>query len=372
MPNEDPDNLGTTSPYYLGTTSVQFKGTFVGVPNNGTLTTSGLIGNTMYDIGNPYPSNIDADLFLANNSTDGTLYFWRKTNGASGTAYATYTLAGGVANGGFPAPNGIIAPGQGFIVKTGASATSLTFTNAMRVNNAIAGQFLKTKQPASKDRIWLNLSNAASSFNQVLIAYMEGATVGIDQGIDGAYINDSKVALTSSINNEEYTIQGRPAFDTTDVVALNFKTDVAGDFTISLDHFEGVFATGQAIYLVDSKTGSETNLQSSNYTFTATAGIDNTRFLLKYQKTLKVVDAEFNDNSVTVFGNNGTLFVKSAVNVIKNIKVFDIQGRLLAELKNVKLNTASIANLKTQQTLIVQIQSEDNQLVSKKVLIAKP
>ncbi|QBN17868.1 heparinase II/III family protein [Flavobacterium nackdongense] len=372
MPNEDPDNLGTTSPYYLGTASIQFKGTFVGVPNNGTLTTSGLIGNTMYDIGNPYPSNIDADLFLANNATDGTLYFWRKTNGASGTAYATYTLAGGVANGGFPAPNGIIAPAQGFIVKTGAAATSLTFTNAMRVNNATYGQFLKTKQPASKDRVWLNLSNASGSFNQVLIAYMDNATIGVDQGIDGAYINDSKVALTSNINNQDYVIQGRPAFNATDVVALNFKTDVAGDFTIKLDQFEGVFATGQAIYLVDSKTGSETNLQSSNYTFTATAGIDNTRFSLKYQKSLKVVDSEFNDSTVLVFENSGTLFVKSAVSAIKNIKVFDIQGRLVAELKNVKSNTASIVNLKTQQTFIVQIQSEDNQLVNKKVLIGKP
>jgi Heparinase II/III-like protein len=372
MPNEDPDNLGTSSPYYLGTTSIQFRGTFIGVPNNGTLTISGLLGNTMYDIGNPYPSNIDADLFLANNATDGTLYFWRKTNGVSGTAYATYTLAGGVANGGFPAPNGIIAPAQGFIVKTGAAATSLTFSNAMRVNNATYGQFLKTKQPASKDRVWLNLSNASGSFNQVLIAYMDGATVGVDHGIDGAYINDSKVALTSSINNQDYVIQGRPTFDATDVVALNFKTDVAGDFTIALDQSEGIFTAGQSVYLVDNKTGIEKDLKSGSYNFTAVAGIDNSRFSLKYQKTLKVVDSEFDTSTITVFGDNGTLFVKSAISPITNIKVFDIQGRLLAESKNVKSNEASITNLKKQQIWIVQVQSEDGQLVNKKVLIAHP
>jgi hypothetical protein len=368
MPNEDPDNLGITSPYYLGNSTIQFKGTFLGVPNNGTLTTTGLTANTMYGIGNPYPSNIDADLFLDANATDGTLYFWRKTNGASGTAYATYTTAGGVANDGFPAPNGIIAPCQGFIVKTGAAATSLTFTNAMRVNNATYGQFLKTKQTATKDRVWLNLSNAVGSFNQTLIAYMDGATLGVDNGIDGQDINDSTVALTSSINNKEFVIQGRPAFDVTDVVALNFKTDVAGDYTIALDHFEGVFANGQAIYLGDSKTGIETDLKTGSYNFTADSGVDNARFSLKYQKTLKVIDAEQNDNSITVYANKGSLFVISTATAIQNIKVFDIQGRLVHEQKNVKSKSVTITDLKMHQALIVQVSSEDHKVVTKKVL----
>ena len=368
MPNEDPDNLGTTSPYYLGNTAIQFKGSFLGVPNNGTLTTTGLTANTMYGIGNPYPSNIDADLFLAANSTDGTLYFWRKTNGASGTAYATYTTAGGVANGGFPAPNGIIAPCQGFIVKTSAAATSLTFTNAMRVNNATYGQFLKTKQTAAKDRVWLNLSNASGSFNQVLIAYMNSATLGVDKGIDGAFINDSKVALTSNINNVEYVIQGRPAFDATDVVALNFKTDVAGEYSISLDQFEGVFANGQAVYLTDSKTGVETDLKTGAYNFNAAAGAENSRFTLKYQKTLKVIDAEQNDTNIIIYSNKGTLYVMSKASAINSITVFDIQGRLISEQKNVNASAASLTNLKTNQTLVVQVKTEDTKIVNKKVL----
>jgi hypothetical protein len=367
MPNEDPDNLGTSSPYYLGTNNIQFKGTFVGLPNNGTISRTGLTANTTYGIGNPYPSNIDADLFLAGNATDGTLYFWRKTNGAAGTAYATYTLAGGVGNGGFPAPNGIIAPCQGFLVKTGAAATSLTFTNAMRVNNATYGQFFKTKETATKDRIWLQLSNAKGSFNQALIAYMKEATLGVDNGIDGAYINDSKVALTSNINGKEYVIQGRPAFDVSDVVALNFKTDVAGEYTISLDQMEGVFANGQAVYLVDSTTGVETDLKAAPYHFTAAAGVDTTRFSLQYQKTLKVNDSKFNENQIAIYSINGNLVVKSE-SAIRNIQVYDIQGRLVHELKNVNANAATIANLKTNQALIVQVSSEDNQVVSKKVL----
>jgi len=367
MPNENPAELGTSSNYFLGTSPITFNGVFVGVPNNGNITRTGLTSDSYYSVGNPYPSNIDADLFLAGNSTGGTLYFWRKTNGAVGTAYATYTTAGGVANGGFAAPNKFIAPCQGFIVKTGAAATSLTFTNAMRANMATPPIFQKTKQEVT-NRVWLNLTNATGSFNQALIAYMDGATNGVDNGIDGEYINDSKVALTSSINNAEYVIQGRPAFDASDVVALNFKTDIAGDYSIALDHFDGVFATGQAVYLVDSKTGVETDLKVGGYNFTAAAGVDNARFSLKYQKTLKVIDSEFNDNSVTVYANKGTLYVKSVESAISNIKVFDIQGRLLHEQNNVKSNTATISNLKSQQALIVQVISEENDVVTKKVL----
>jgi hypothetical protein len=367
MPNENPADLGTSSAYYTGASAINFSGTVVGVPNNGTLTLTGLATDSFHATGNPYPSNLDADLFLGGNTTGGTLYFWRKTNGAVGTAYATYTTAGGVPNGGFT-PTKIIAPCQGFIVKTGVGISSLTFTNTMRPNNAVLGQFLKTREVATKDRIWLKLSNTSGAFNQALIAYMDGATTGVDNGIDGEYINDSKVALTSNINNGEYVIQGRPTFDATDVVALNFKTDLAGDFSISLDQFDGVFATGQAIYLVDSKTGSETDLKAGGYNFTAAAGVDNARFSLKYQKTLKVIDSEFNDNSVTAYANKGTLYVKSGESAINNIKVFDIQGRLVHEQNNVKSNTATISNLKSQQALIVQVSTEDNKVVSKKIL----
>jgi hypothetical protein len=372
MPNENPSIRGTSSDYYLGNAAIAFNGEFVGVPNNGTLTTTGLTANKFYSVGNPYPSNLSADLFINGNSTGGTLYFWRKTNGVVGTAYATYTLLGGAGtgagNGGIGAPSGIIAPCQGFIVKTGAAATSLTFTNAMRLTNTTYGKFFKTKQEVTKNRLWINLSNATGAISQTLIGYMDGATVGIDNGIDGEYINDSSIALTSSIDNKEYTIQGRPTFDASDVVALNFKTNVAGDYSIALGDFDGVFSTGQNVYLVDSKTGIDTDLKTGAYNFTAEAGVDNARFSLKYQKTLKVIDSEFNENSVSVYRNNGSLFVKSNTSTINNIKIFDVQGRLIAEQKDVKSNTASFSNLKANQALIVQVSGDNNSVVSKKVV----
>ena len=372
MPNENPAILGTSSDYYLGNTAITYNGEFTGIPNNGDVNITGLSSNTYNAVGNPYPSTISATLFLSGNSTDGVLYFWRKTNGVVNTtsAYATWTTLGAAGSTNAPnnvAPDGTIAVGQGFIVKTGAAATTLSFTNAMRTGNN-SPQFFKTKQVAQKDRVWLNLTNTSGAFSQTLIGYVEGATSGVDNGIDGKYINDSPIALTSNINNEEYTIQGRPAFDASDVVALNFKTDLAGDYTIAIDHVDGLFSGSQDIYLVDSKTGMETNLKTSSYTFAATAAVDNTRFSLKFQKTLSIDAQVLNDNSVLVYKNNGLIYVNSKAKMMNNIKVFDIQGRLLAERKNVKSNVTSIQNLSaSNQILIVKVTTDDNQVISKKV-----
>jgi hypothetical protein len=90
---------------------------------------------------------------------------------------------------------------------------------------------------------------------------------------------------------------------------------------------------------------------------------------LKYQRTLNVDAPEFNQNNVRVYINNSTLYVNSGTSVINTIKVYDIQGRLIAQQKNVKATTAAISNLKaTRQVLIVKITSEDNSMVTKKVV----
>jgi len=357
-----PDNAdaGTPTPY---------AGQFTGTLNNGDVSIPVSIG-TYNAIGNPYPSVVFANDFINGNSTDGTLYFWRKTNGAIGTAYASYNLVGVTVTsdpgtGGIP-PNGHIQVGQGFIVK--ATSTSLNFTNAMRELAPTSTQILKTKQVVQQDRIWLNMTTTSGVFSQALVGYVDGATLGVDNGYDGKYINDSPVALTSNINGEEYTIQGRPAFDATDVVALNFKTDVAGDYTIAIDHIDGVFANGQDVFLLDSKTGTETDLKAGSYTFSAVAGTDNARFSLKYQKTLKVNTPAFNENSVTVYRNNGTIYINSGASAINSVKVYDLLGRVLAEQNNMKTNSATINLKAAHQVLIVKVSDEDNTTVSKKVV----
>jgi hypothetical protein len=352
-----------------------YAGSFSGIPNNGNISKTVAYSGATFGynmVGNPYPSTIDANAFITANSAniESSLYFWRKINGALTAAYAVFNPMGSTtATPTSDLPNGKIQVGQGFIVKAKSGATGISFTNAMRVANT-EGQFFKTKV-VQKDRLWLNLTNATGAFSQALIGYTAAATAGVDI-YDAKYfkdITDSSTALTTSINNEEYSIQGRPAFDATDVVALNFKADVAGDYSIALDHFDGVFAAAQEVYLVDSKTGAETNLKEGVYTFTAAVGTDNARFSLKYQKTLKVIDATLDNNSVSVYQNSGAIYINSKSEAISSVRVFDVQGRLLAEQRNVEANTAVISNLRAKnQILIVNVLGVDNSEVSKKIM----
>jgi hypothetical protein len=70
-----------------------------------------------------------------------------------------------------------------------------------------------------------------------------------------------------------------------------------------------------------------------------------------------------------VYKNNGTLYVNSGKMSINSIQVYDIQGRLIAERKNVKSSTTTLDNLKANnQVLLVKISGEDNSVVTKKVL----
>ena len=231
---------------WAASTPTTFNGVFTGVPNNGTIpvTLNYTDAARSYNlVGNPYPSTIDAETFLTANSSniENTLYFWRKTNGATGSAYATYTLGGATTS--TPtsaAPNGTIQVGQGFFVKA-KSASTLNFTNAMRLNSA-STQFFRTTSEIERNRIWLNLTNTSGVFSQMLVGYMTDATLDVDS-LDGKYINDSPFALTSIINSEEYTIQGKPLpFETNDTVPLGFKTNAVGNFSIGIDHVDGLFS----------------------------------------------------------------------------------------------------------------------------------
>jgi hypothetical protein len=100
MPDQYPANSGNGTTYYAGSTTLAYPGVFTGVLNNGnisvTLTKSEGVNKGYQAVGNPYPSVLDATTFINANSTniENTLYFWRKTNGASGSSYATWTLGG--------------------------------------------------------------------------------------------------------------------------------------------------------------------------------------------------------------------------------------------------------------------------------------
>uniref|UniRef100_UPI00286B2E78 T9SS sorting signal type C domain-containing protein n=1 Tax=Flavobacterium sp. TaxID=239 RepID=UPI00286B2E78 len=357
-------------------TDTAYPGVFRGTPNNGSISytmTVGSLGFNFNAVGNPYPSPINMTQFVSDNSSKitGTLYFWRKRNGVNGGAYCTWNNGTFITNNNAQSydPLGVIQTGQGFFVEASSAATALTFNNGQRLANN-AGQFFKTKQDVvENNRIWLNATSVVGDFSQMAINYTAGATQGID-AFDGKYFNDGTMALNSVLENLDYVIQGRALpFDGTDSVPLSFSTTIAGSFTIAIDHVDGLFAGSQDIILKDNVTGAETNLKTGPYTFDAQIGATNTRFVLKYQKSLGTTTPVLSEESVIINTNKGIIHINSGSIMMKTIQLFDINGRLIFKKENLNNSETTIDSSKfAKQVLIVKITSDDDQEVSIKVI----
>ena len=354
-------------------TPTVWSGTFTGgSANNGTQTQSSLTAGRYYAVGNPYPSTINADSFITGNSLSEAIYFWRKTNNATTSSYATYTLAGGVSNsGGDPLalqPNGFIQVGQGFIARVPAGGSTLQFTNTMRVVNN-GNQFLRRTEDRS--RYWLNLTNDQGYFGQMMVAYMPNATNGYDPAIDGLYFNDSDTALTSVIDGQNYVIQGRAlAFELTDVVALGFKSELAGNFTIALNNFDGtIFDTNnQAIYLKDNLTNTVHDLRAGSYNFTTEAGVFNNRFEVQYDNFLSAENPYLTADLVAVYKQNQEIVVNAGNIKLSKVQIYDVRGRLLIEKNNIDGSEVRLTAGASNQVVLVKVISANNEVITKKVV----
>jgi hypothetical protein len=368
---------------------------FHGVPNNGTITSSDVVGGKFCLLGNPYPSALDANAFLSENSAilDGTIYFWTHNTPINNNAYvsndyAAYNinLEGGVATqyGANNIPTGNIAAGQGFFAKAKTSVSgTVTYKNTMRVASAVVNnitsngnhQFFKTtanqktESISEKNRIWLNLTNSQGLFKQTLVGYVNGATNAFEKTFDGESMNGNAYAdFYSFTENKKLTIQGRALpFDTNDSVPLGFKTTINGDFKISIAQVDGLF-TNQAVYIEDKLTNTVFNLKSGDYTFTTVAGTFNDRFVLTYVNNADGTDST-KGNQVLVSTKNKEIKINSATGTIDKVLVYDLLGRVVYEKNNVSSTEFTILNLETaNQNLVVKAILENGATVTNKII----
>ena len=369
---------GIRGPGAIATTLVGFLGvSFTGVPNNGNYSIPIAKTNASYLLGNPYPSAIDADAFLTDNSAvlDGTLYFWTHNSviqdrnniiSTAGTGayaytsddYAAYNKTGGTAsalsdplNPVGKIPTGKIAAGQGFFATSSVASGNIVFNNAMRlISNAPINntQFFKTKNPnkkttniIEKHRIWLNMTNKEGAFKQTLVGYVTDATNDYDGRFDGESLDGNDFIDFYSINEDKnLVIQGRALpFDEKDEVPLGYKTTIEGDFTINIDETDGLLAN-QEVFLEDILTNKTVNLKQGNYTFSTAAGTFDDRFVLKYSsKTLGVDSPQDKEDGIIALYSNAdkTIIIRNNGDAtIHSVSLFGMSGQNIAvwDLKN--------------------------------------
>ena len=379
---------------YSLTNKVTFTASFIGQPNNGDLFGETVSAGKFYLIGNPYPSALDANLFLsANLFLDGTLYFWTHNTpvvlvGAyryNSDDYASYNFTGGVGIG-TPAPTGTpqnndstptgkIGAGQSFFA-TANNAGTVAFTNNMRLGGIDNSQFFKPENNSNsalpeRHRIWLNMTNSEGAFKQMLIGYIEGATNDFESKYDGVTFDGNPyLDFYSMANDNKYVIQGRSLpFTDKDIVPLGYRSTIAGDFTISIDHVDGDLRN-HAIYIEDKVTNTVHNLKSSNYTFSTATGTYTDRFVLTYvNKTLGLGEFEANDKNVLVAVQNKVITITSGTEKVDTVYIYDLTGKMIYKTANLSDTVVKIDNLKVKnQVLLVKVILDTNETKTYKIV----
>lgn len=415
-------NLGLGNWVYAANTAMQsgigyimrdvFSRNFIGIPRNGvyspTITRgddtgagsagpNGVLRLATDDnwnlLGNPYPSAISIGSFLtANTAIDGFVRLW--THGTSPSSsiadpfydnfVSNYTAADYVAINDAGATSGsgtlsVIGGGQGFFVlmNPGAAGTStVTFNNAMRNKGYSNSQFFRAAttvdalgEDLERHRIWLDFVSPTET-TRTLVAYVKDATMAKDRMFDAFTDYKSAQNFYSLLDTEIMTIQGRSLpFNENDQVPMGFKAAASGSFTIALAEVDGLFSANQNIYLEDKQLGIIHDLRVNPYSFTATAGVNNTRFVLRYTNTTLGNEDFIGDSNEVFVVSDEALTITSKTENIKEIEVFDVLGRKLHHSKNINTQTQVLNSIqKSNSGLIIYITLENGKQVVKKTI----
>ncbi|WP_420572013.1 GEVED domain-containing protein [Kordia sp.] len=429
-------------------TSIANTAEFEGRPNNGIINTAvsrgsytgadypgggNTIATALDDnwnlVGNPYPSAISADAFIAANAsviTDdispstitGTVYLWRHLSAPS-DAYADPFYNGYQYNynendyiqynstGSNPVGfNGNIAAGQAFFVlmdDAAPASTTIQFNNSMRGVAFTNDQFYRPSgdddgggliqnpnesqaqaenednqdvqsTTIEKHRIWLDIIASDNTAASTLIGYISGASNARDRLFDGNNLSDAPTHMYSLINDEKMAIQGRAVpFHDSDEVPLGVKIDQTGNYTIAINALDGLFeTTNQNIYLEDLYTNTIHDLRITPYSFYSENGEYEDRFILRYNSrgsgTLNV--DEFNSNSgIVITTAKDQIKVHAYSSQIDDITIYDILGKRLIDRKNINEEIYDITNLRaTNSTLIIKVVLENGKQKIQKII----
>ncbi|MCB0382301.1 MAG: T9SS type A sorting domain-containing protein, partial [Psychroserpens sp.] len=364
-------------------------------------------------IGNPYPSAVDADLFLAANAgidqtvgaTNGAIFFWSHNTGANGNAngnegfnysqsdYAIINGTGETAGGDGIVPNRFIPSGQGFFISMSDAApstvvsgsirtTDVVFNNSMRVtgNNA---QFFRTSNGIQPNKIKLNLTSDNGIFNQILVGYVDGAT----NADDGMYY-DARKNLASNANtllyslldtnsDKKFAIQGKApnALTLEEIIPLGFFTKITDPtiYKLSIAELEGEFMTNNSIYVKDNLLNTIHNLSEADYHFSSETGEFNTRFEIVFQsEALSTGENEIDSNQLTIveLPNGSVKFTIGSSNglTINTVEIIDLLGRTLYSLKGSNSSeTFELHNL-SQTVYLAKVRLSNGQTIIKRAV----
>ena len=293
-------------------------------------------------VGNPYPSYINIESFLnenSNNLEEKTLWMYRYDDVELKRVYKPISLTSTLKH---------IAPTQGFFVQPKEESTVLNFRESMQSHQSV-DTFQKTNS-SERPEIKLLITNGTST-KYTDIFYIEGNTTGFDNGYDSSIFNStaSFSLYTNTITNSsgrKLAIQSLPNSDYESmVVPVGITADADKEITFSATAIN--LPAGIKVYLEDRELNVFTELiavDTDVYKVDLAAAVNGVgRFYLHTsQKVLDVSDVPILTNIKIYTTTNTNLRIVGLPEGAKALKLYNIIGQ---EIMSTSFNTNGVKDI---------------------------
>ena len=352
-----------------GATTANQEYIFRGIPNDGDYSHLVTAGNDFLT-GNPYPSALNANQFIADNSSviDGTLYFWEQftTNnnhylrdyqgghaiynlmslGIPATADAS-GLTSGSGSASKPAPTQYIPPGQGFFV-IAQNTGNIIFNNGQRffaresLGESVFFKTTKGKEKVSvedtRTKIWFSFTKPDVYTKFIGLGYDANTTYGYDNGYDALVYDKLRNDMSWALNDKKLAIQALPEIKILDELSLNTKINDAGVYNFSISKMTHV-PDDLEIYLKDNIHNIYYNLREADADLFLNSKTKSDQFSIVFQNdtTLETIDFNENFKILTTYDLERQILnvhLNEKLNAIKSFTVYNSLGQEVMHIKS--------------------------------------
>ncbi|SDS15294.1 T9SS type A sorting domain-containing protein [Winogradskyella sediminis] len=319
---------------------------FTGTPENGTVTipiVNPATGSKWNLIGNPYPSYVDADLFLSPDNTNlldpSAVAIYAYNSGTyTGSAPTTgnFTIINKATIAALTEENFNIAPGQGFFVASNATGGAIAFTPAMRTNSGV-DDYISGRARNVNEFFKINLISTETYATSIF--FNSNASLGLDPGYDAAVYGETPQnypIFSHLVEDNTGTAMALQAIDNTNLntvsIPLGVNANQGETITFSIDASN--LSSTTLVYLEDTVANTYTLLNSEDYTVTPVTNLSGTgRFYLRFENTtLSTVDTT--KNPINIYHNPGkkAIVVTGVLKAPTNAVIYDINGRKVSSI----------------------------------------
>jgi len=318
-------------------------------------------------IGNPYPSYIDWDNVTKTNVLP-TIWY-RTANNAGTMLFDTYNALSGVGtslNG--QEVTGFIPPMQAVWVRVSTDGTegALQFNNADRSHQVDAAHN-NLKADVIKDLVSLTVSNGTEA-DEAIVVFNQSASNSLD-GYDSPKMfveNKSVPQIYTAASGENLVINGLSDIASNPSIAVGFKTNTAGMYTISLKDIKGL--DGVHVTLNDALTGKSQDLTTnSTYSFVSDSTNNLNRFSLSLKSDLTY--QSISKNEITIYTTQNSIVVKNSNAVNGTVDVIDLIGHVIATAA-LQGQTTIVDAPEVSGTYLVRV-TTNSSTVTKRIIIIK-